>query len=353
MFKPSIKITRASSTRLSEVNFDKLPFGKIFTDHMLVADYEDGKWQNVEIIPFGNISVSPSISALHYGQAFFEGIKAFRQDNGNVAVFRPWKNAERFNKSASRLCAPELPQEIFLEGLKALVEIDKDWVPHNPEQSLYIRPFMFATEPNLGVHPSISYKFFILLCPIGAYFTKNLRVKIETHYTRSADGGMGYAKAAGNYAVSLLPATIAEKEGYDQIIWTDAKDHAYIEETGASNVMFVIDGKLVTPATKDTILDGVTRDSVIQLAKSWGITVEERKVSVTEVLEACEQGRLQEAYAVGTAAVMAPIAEIGYGDKLYTLPDPNKWTLAPKVLKTLEDIRKGRVEDTFGWNFIV
>lgn len=346
-----IKITKTTTSRLSQVDFSDLPFGKIFSDHMFVADYEDGEWKNFQIVPFGDLSFSPAISSLHYGQSFFEGLKAFRQQDGSIVTFRPYKNAERFNKSAERMCMPELPEEVFVKSIAALVEVDRDWVPSEAATSLYIRPFMFATDPYLGVAPSKTYKYMVMTCPVGAYFSKPLKVKIETKYSRSSEGGFGYAKAAGNYAGSLYPGVEALKEGFDQIIWTDAKDHAYIEELGAANVMFIIDGTLVTPSTRDTILKGVTRDTVLQLANKWGVPVDERRVSVAEIVEGLKTGRLTEAFGVGTAATVTAIATIGYEGVLYELPDLAKAEFAPKVLKTLTDMRYGDATDDFGWNY--
>ncbi|MEO5912326.1 MAG: branched-chain amino acid aminotransferase [Pelobium sp.] len=349
----AIKITKATSSKLAGVDFDHLPFGKTFSDHMLMADYADGQWKNFEILPFGEIGLSPAISALHYGQAFFEGLKAYRHADGEISIFRPDKNAIRFNKSAERMCMPSLPEELFLQAIAAVVDIDRNWVPDKENYSLYIRPFMFATDPFLGVTPSSTYKFMVLLGPTGPYFSKNLKVKIETEYTRASEGGFGYAKAAGNYGGSLLPAKKAMEEGFDQLIWTDAKSHEYIEELGAANMMFVINGKLLTPSTRDTILDGVTRDSVLQLAKDFGMEVEERRVSVKELLEAIENGTCSDAFGAGTAATLAQVAEIAHEGKTYTLPDPSKSEFASKMRKTLDDIKYGRVEDVKGWNYTV
>jgi len=346
-----IKITKTTASRLSQTNFSDLPFGKIFSDHMFVADYADGEWKNFEIVPYGDLTLSPAISSLHYGQTFFEGLKAFRQQNGDIVTFRPYKNAERFNKSAERMCMPHLPEDIFVKSIAALVDVDRDWVPSEPATSLYIRPFMFATDPYLGVAPSKTYKYMVLTCPVGAYFSKPLKVKIETKYSRSSEGGFGYAKAAGNYAGSLYPAMEALKEGFDQLIWTDAKDHAYIEELGAANVMFIIDGKLVTPSTRDTILKGVTRDTVLQLANKWGVPVVERRISVEEIIEGLKSGKLTEAFGVGTAATVTSIATIGYEGTLYDLPDVANSEFASKVLKTLTDMRYGLAPDDFGWNY--
>jgi branched-chain amino acid aminotransferase len=248
---------------------------------------------------------------------------------------------------------PALPEELFLQSIAAVVDIDRDWVPSKEGYTLYIRPFMFATDPYLGVAPSTTYKFMVLLCPTGPYFSGNLNVKIETEYTRSAEGGFGYAKAAGNYAGSLFPGKKATEQGFDQILWTDAKTHEYVEEMGAANAMFVIDGKLITPSTRDTILDGVTRDSIITLAKDWGMEVEERRISVAELVEAIEKGSCTDAFGAGTAATIASVAEIVHNGKTYVLPNPAESVFANKMRKTLDDIKYGRIEDSRNWNYIV
>ncbi|MBK0378023.1 branched-chain amino acid aminotransferase [Mucilaginibacter segetis] len=348
-----IKITKTNHSRLNETDFNNLPFGKTFSDHMLMADYADGEWKNFEILPYGPIELSPAISSLHYGQAFFEGIKAYKHADGKVTIFRPDKNAVRFNKSAERLCMPELPEEMFIQSIAALVDIDRDWIPGKANHALYIRPFMFATDPYLGVAPSSTYKYMVLIGPTGPYFSKALRVKIETHYTRAAEGGMGYAKAAGNYGSSMLPARKATEEGFDQLIWTDAKEHAFIEEMGAANAMFLLDGTLITAEAKDTILDGVTRDTVIALAKDWGIPVEERMVSVAEIIEGAKNGKLTDAFGAGTAATIAPVGSISYKGEEYFLNDPEKREFSNLVFKTLNAIKYGTEEDTHGWNYIV
>ncbi|MBD3750104.1 MAG: branched-chain amino acid aminotransferase [Sphingobacteriales bacterium] len=348
-----LKITKSTSSKLAGIDFEKLPFGKTFSDHMLMADYADGEWKNFEIVPYGEIGLSPAISALHYGQAFFEGLKAYKHADGKVSIFRPDRNAIRFNKSAERLCMPSLPEEIFCQCLAALVDVDKDWIPNKENYSLYIRPFMFATDPFLGVAPSTTYKFMVITGPTGPYFSKNLKVKIETEFTRASEGGFGYAKAAGNYGGTMLPAKKAMEQGFDQLIWTDAKNHEYIEEMGAANVMFVIDGKLVTPSTRDTILNGVTRASIIELAKDFGMEVEERRVSVKEVTEAINNGTCTDAFGAGTAATIAQVAEIVHEGKSYLLPDPSTSVFAAKIRKALDDIKYGRVEDLKGWNYMV
>ncbi len=349
----NIFITKTAKSRLAETDFDNLPFGKTFSDHMFMADYSDGEWKNFQILPFGEIGINPAISALHYGQTFFEGIKAYKHGNGKVSIFRPDKNSERFNLSAQRLCMPELPLETFLQSIATLVDLDRDWVPGKENHSLYIRPFMFATDPFLGVIPSTSYKYMVLTGPVGPYFSKNLKVKIETNYSRACDGGFGFAKAAGNYGGAMLPNLKATQEGFDQLIWTDSRDHAYIEELGAANVMFLMDGTLITPSTRDTILKGVTRDTVLTLARNWNVTIEERRISVDEIIAGIKQGRISDAFGVGTAATIAHIAEIGHNGALYTLPDPAKRVFSSKVLNTLNNLRYGRSADEFGWNYMV
>ena len=348
-----IKISKTTNSRLPQTDFDNLPFGKTFSDHMLVADYEDGEWKNFEILPYGPIAMSPAISALHYGQSFFEGLKAYKHQDGKVSIFRPDKNAERLNKSAERLCMPELPEDLFIQSMAALVDIDREWIPAQTNHALYIRPFMFATDPYLGVTPSKTYKYIVLTGPVGPYFSKPLRVKFETHYTRAAEGGFGYAKAAGNYGGTMLPAKKAVEEGFDQLIWTDAKEHLYAEEMGAANVMFVIDGTLVTPAIKDSILNGVTRDTILTLARDWGMPVEERKVAVAEVVEAAKNGKLNDAFGAGTAAVVAPVGSMVYQGEEFTLSDPSVREFSRKVLQTLDAIRYGQAPDPHGWNYIV
>ncbi|MDB5008828.1 MAG: branched-chain amino acid aminotransferase [Mucilaginibacter sp.] len=348
-----IKITKTNQSRLPETDFNNLPFGKTFSDHMFVADYADGEWKNFQIVPYGEIGLSPAISALHYGQAFFEGLKAYKHADGQVSVFRPDKNAIRFNKSAERLCMPALPEEVFIQSIAAVVDIDRDWVPAKANHSMYIRPFMFATDAYLGVAPSTTYKYMVLIGPTGPYFSKTLRVKIETYYTRSAEGGMGYAKSAGNYGGSMLPARKATEEGFDQLIWTDAKEHKYIEEMGAANVIFMLDGKLITPSTRDTILDGVTRDTVLTMAREWGIPVEERRVSVAEIIEGAKNGKLEDAFGAGTAATIAPVGSISFDGEEYFLSDPKTREFSQKVLRELDAIKYGDVTDTHGWNYTV
>nr|WP_068887814.1 branched-chain amino acid aminotransferase [Pedobacter panaciterrae] len=348
-----ITVTKTEQTRLTVTDFSQLPFGKVFSDHMFIAEYENGEWTNLQVLPYGPIPMSPAISALHYGQAIFEGMKAYRLADGKVSVFRADKNFERFNKSATRMAMPSIPHDIFMQGIAALIEIDNKWIPSQDGYSLYIRPVMFATDPYLGVKASDKYTFALLTTPTGPYYSKALKVKIETEFTRADEGGVGYAKTAGNYARSLYPFAEAQKEGFDQLIWTDAVSHEFIEEAGTANLIFVIDGKLVTPSVRSTVLDGVTRDTIIKLAKKAGIEVEERRVSVKEVIEGIENGRLTDAFAAGTAATVTPIGEIGYQGRVYTLTDPSTRTVSAGIAKTLNDIRYGLAPDEFGWNWIV
>ncbi len=348
----SIQIEQIENSRLGQVDFNNLIFGKIMSDHMFTADFVDGSWQNAKIVPYGNINLSPASSSLHYGQSIFEGIKAYKFGDGRVSIFRPDKNHARFNKSAARLEMPTVPEALFIGGLKKLIDTDRNWVPTTEDASLYIRPFMFATEPYLGVRASSIYKFMIITSPVGAYYNKPLRVKVETHFTRAAEGGVGFSKNAGNYALSLHPTRLAQEEGFDQLIWTDAKEHAFIEEAGTANLLFRIGDTLITPSS-ETILEGVTRLSIMDIARKWGLQVEARKVSVKELIEGIEKGIVSEAFAAGTAATLTPIAEIGYEGKVYKLSDPKTREFSNKVLHYLNDLRYGRIEDTFGWNTIV
>ncbi len=348
----SIRVEPTRQSRLSQVDFNNLKFGQIMSDHMLVAEYNHGQWVDVSIVPYGNLSISPSMSSLHYGQAIFEGIKGYKFADGTVSIFRPDKNWERFNKSAVRLQMPEVPEEIFMDGLKKLLDVDRDWVPSKEGTSLYIRPFMFATEAALGVHPSVSYKFLIITCPVGAYYSKPISLKVETYYTRAAEGGVGFSKNAGNYALSLYPTQLANDEGYDQIMWTDAKEHKYIEEAGTANLIFRIGDSIITPHG-DTILHGVTRRTIMELAEKWGYKAEQRKVSVQELIDGIKAGTVSEAFAAGTAATITHIDRIGYEGQDYHLPPVEGREFSNKVLDYLNQLRYGKIEDPFGWNFTI
>jgi branched-chain amino acid aminotransferase len=344
-----IHTQRIAASRIPEVDFDHLEFGKAFSDHMFAVDFHDGEWQNAQIVPYGDMVVSPANSALHYGQAIFEGMKAYRQANGGVALFRPYDNWARLNSSAERMCMPTISEELFMQGLLELLRLDSEWVPSAPGYSLYIRPFMFATDGFIGVRPSEKYRFMIFTCPVGLYFSKPLRVRFEQKYVRSAEGGAGYAKNAGNYGAAMYPTKLAQTEGYNQLIWTDASEHQYVEESGTMNAIFVIDGKVVTPALSTSILNGVTRRSVLQLALDMGLTVEERRVSSREVMEALAAGKLNEAFGVGTAATIAPIATIGYQGQDYDLPATDTKSFSSRVSAALDAIRTGQGADVHNW----
>lgn len=343
----SVKLTKKS--RLADQDVNKVPFGRVFTDHIFVAEYADGKWVKTYIEPYGNAPMSYAVSALHYGQTIFEGMKAFRNIKNEIRLFRPYENFKRLNKSALRMAMPEVPEEIFMGGISELLKIDKDWVPTDEFGSLYIRPFIIATDEAIGVRPAETYKFVIIMAPAGKYYTEPLKVLIESSYFRSVEGGVGFVKNGGNYGRSLYPTILAQKKGYQQVIWTDAKTHQYVEESGTMNLMFVIGNKVLTPGLEDTILAGITRDTVLKLARLWGYDVEERKVSIAEIIEAHANSTLKEAFGTGTAATIAHIISIGYKDKDYQLPAIEERKFSPRVDTTLRNIRKGHEADTFGW----
>ncbi len=347
-----IQIERAGSSRIGEVDFDNLPFGKYPTDHMLVCDYADGKWTAPKIIPYQNISLDPSAKIFHYGQSIFEGMKAYKDEQGRIFLFRPLENQKRLNISAKRLAMPELPEDYFMEGLTALLKLEKDWIPTTKDSSLYIRPFMFASGTGFHASPSDKYKFVIAFSPSGPYFGGKIKVLIEEKYARAANGGVGFAKAGGNYAGQFYPTSLAIERGYQQVIWTDDNTHEFIEEAGAMNIFIRIGDKLLTAPTNDRILDGVTRKSIIAVAQDMGIEVEVRKIHVGELIEAHEKGLLQEMFGAGTAAVISPISGFGYKEKDYMLPEPVK-PYADLLKKTITDIQYNRGEDKFNWRYEV
>ena len=344
-----IALERVANSRISEFDENNIQFAKVYSDHMFVAHYRGGQWQDMSIKPYGDLAISPANTTLHYGQSIFEGLKAYRAENGDVLVFRPQANAKRMIKSAERMCIPPVSEEMFMTSMTELLRLDKDWVPSKPGTSLYIRPVTFGMDPFIGIRPSDEYMFLIFTSPVGGYYSEPIKVRVETHYTRAAQGGVGAAKTAGNYAAALYPAMLAQKAGYNQLIWTDGISHEYIEESGTMNVAFMIDDKLVTAPAGDTILHGITRDSVLTLARDWGVEVEERRLAVKELIDALEAGRVKEAFGVGTAATIAPIKTIGHDGVDHQLPDVSEWELAPKVLKTLDEIKTGKIEDKFGW----
>ena len=346
-------ITKVKQSKLQDISLHNVPFGKYFSDHMLEVDYENGEWKTPSIKPYQALSLDPSLASLHYGQAIFEGIKAYKDANGNAAIFRPYDNFKRFNLSAQRMEMPVVPEEIFIEGMRKLIEIEKDWIPAEPNHSLYIRPFMFSTDEAIGVRPSDKYKFLIILSPTGPYYAKPMRIYVEEKYVRSVKGGYGNAKAAGNYAGSLKASSEANKQGYDQVLWMDAFEHKYVEECGTMNVFFIIGDKIITPGLGEgTILAGVTRDSTIAILKDMGHIVEERKLSIDEIMDAYKAGTLKEIFGTGTAATISFIKELKYKDFVMTF-EVEKWTIAPEVKVRMDAIKYGEVADTHNWMFKV
>jgi len=349
-----LKITRSQSSQLSSIDWNNLSFGQVFTDHMLMMDYRHNEWQQPEIVPFAPIPMHPATSALHYGQSIFEGMKAFKRSNGEVVVFRPTLNAQRFARSCVRMCMPPIDPDLFVDLVAKCVDIDREWIPQNKHHALYIRPFMFATDKAIGVRPSDTYKFMIFLSPVGAYYSQDVSIKIEEHYVRAAPGGIGRAKTAGNYAASMYPAMKGLQEGYHQLLWTDANEHKYIEEVGTMNICFVIDGILVTPSEdEDTILSGTTKRTIIELAHKWNFPVEERKISVQELVQAIENGHLQEAFGAGTAATIAPIAKFGFRNQQLSVPAPSSSSFSTKVANYLRAVKYGEIKDEDNWCYIL
>lgn len=349
-----IPVTRVKRSRIGEVDFDQLEFGKFISDHMLVCDYANGEWQQPQVVPFTNLSMSPSTLALHYGQTVFEGMKAFRMHDGRINVFRPGRHYDRFVRSLDRMCMAAPPREIFSEGLLKLIELDKAWVPKQSGYALYLRPFVYASEARFGVKVSDEYRFIVFTGPVPELFAKPIRLKVETGYIRASRGGTGFAKCGGNYGGAFYPTQEARKQGYDQVLWTNGReDDPCIEESGSMNIMFVIDNVLVTPSLSDSILDGVTRDSLLTLAADMGISVEERPVSVAELEKAFRAKTITEAFGAGTAAVVAPVQTIHINGIDFHLPQYSHENVLFKVKQKLERIRTGLEEDTKGWNTII
>lgn len=334
-------------------SFSNLQFGKIYTDHMFMMDYnEDQGWHDAKIVPYQPITLDPAATIFHYGQTIFEGLKAYVSGDGNVFLFRPEENIKRLNRSSSRMCIPEVDEELALEALKKLVEIDKGWIPNLDGTSLYIRPFIISTEPNLDVAPSSQYRFMIILSPVGAFYKEGMnpvKIAVEEEYVRAVRGGTGNAKTAGNYAGAMLVQKKRGAEGYSQVLWLDGKEKKYIEEVGSMNVFFKMNGEVVTPELSGSILEGITRKSVVELLNSWGVPVKERKISIDEVIEAHEKGQLEEAFGSGTAAVISPIGELSYKGKSYTLNGGSTGELSQKVYDTMTGIQTGKIDDPFGW----
>ena len=344
-----MKLSKRTESKINQYDLNNLPFGKVFTDHMFVMNYRDGQWHEGEIKPYESLALSPATMALHYGQAIFEGMKAELGPEGDVLMFRPELNARRFNRSADRLCMPAVPEETYIGAIKELVKIDRSWIPTSEGSSLYIRPFMFASSPYIGVKESEEYQFIIFCCPVGPYYSAPVNVFIEDTYARACQGGTGFAKAAGNYAGSLYPARLAKELGYDQILWTDAKNHEYVQEIGTMNVFFVIDGKYITPATNDNILEGTTRQTVIELLKAEGIEVEQRAVSVKELMEAFDAGKLDDAWGTGTAAAIIPIASLGNRELKMELKEVSERKHWQTLKENLISYKRGLQKDIYNW----
>lgn len=328
-------------------------FGTLFTDHMLAMDYSKEKgWHNFKIEPYAPFLIDPSACSLHYGQGVFEGLKAYKTADGKVQLFRPKDNFLRLNRSCEKVCMPKIDVDLLLNGLKELLQLEKDWIPDEEGTSLYIRPFMIATEPFLGVRPAIEYKLFIILSPVGAYYAEGLKpvsIMVEEYYVRAVKGGLGEAKTMANYAASLLAAEEAKNKGFSQVLWLDGVERKYIEEVGTMNIFFKIDGKVITPALNGSILPGITRDSVIKVLNEWGVPVEERRISIDEVIAASESGKLEEVFGTGTAAVISPVGKLAYGNKEVIINDYKEDSISLKLYDYITGLQYGRVKDTFNW----
>ncbi|MDO6470491.1 branched-chain amino acid aminotransferase [Maribacter sp. 1_MG-2023] len=347
-----ITIEKVKTSKIDQVDFNNLAFGSVFSDHMMVCTYKNGAWEMPTITPYQPITLDPSSKIFHYGQSIFEGMKAYKDENNDVYLFRPLENHKRFNISAERMCIPQIPEDYFMEGLTTLLNLDKDFIPTQEGSSLYIRPFMFASGNGFHASPADEYKFIIACAPSGAYFSGKVKVLIEEKYSRSANGGVGFAKAGGNYAGQFYPTQLAVAKGYNQVIWTDDTTHEYIEEAGAMNIFIRINDTLLTGPTSDRILDGITRKSILDIAKDQGIKTEVRKITVKEVVDAAKDGSLKEMFGAGTAAVISPIAGFGFRDTDYELPELEN-SYAQKLKKIITDIQYNKSEDKFGWRFKV
>lgn len=348
-----VKVERTSAPKQKPQDESKLGFGTIFTDHMLIIEYDEGQgWHDARIVPYGPIAMDPAAMCLHYGQEIFEGMKAYRGDDGSVYLFRPQENFKRLNSSCERMCIPQMDEKLLLESLKMLVELDSDWIPAAKDSSLYIRPFIIATEPKLGVKSSDSYLYMVLLSPSGPYYPSGLdpvKIYVEQNYVRTVRGGTGMVKTGGNYAASLKAQDEAHEQDYSQVLWLDGVERKYIEEVGAMNMFFVLGDEVVTPALLGSILPGITRKSVIEMLRSWGMKVSERRISIDEVAEAYKNGQLKEAFGTGTAAVISPVGELKNGDLVMTINDGKIGPVSQRLYDTLTAIQWGRAEDPFGW----
>lgn len=352
MLTAKMEIIKTAASRLDPALLEDPGFGRVFSDHMFSLEYSGGRWREPRIMPFGDIAVSPAVCSLHYGQTVFEGLKAFYGADGKINIFRPRKHHERLNRSSQRLCIPELSGELFMEGLTELIRLDNGWVPRKKGQSLYIRPFIFATDNLLGVKVSDSYRFLIITSPVGAYFKEGMNpVKLTTsgEYVRAVRGGLGAAKTPANYAASLLPAEEARKKGFTQVLYLDGVERRYIEEVGAMNIFFLLDGELATPALEGSVLAGVTRDSVIELAREWGVKVAERRISIDEVFGLASEGKVREVFGAGTAAVISPVGEIWHNGERIVINDNKIGQFSKKLYDHITAIQYGEIEDRFGW----
>lgn len=351
---PDIRIERTATPKIKPNADNPLAFGTIFTDHMFMMDYEEGKgWMNARIIPYQPLCLEPSAMVFHYGQTMFEGMKAYQTEDGRTLLFRPDKNIQRANKSNVRLCIPEIPEDYFMAGLKALVKLEEDWIPRKPGTSLYIRPFVIATEPYLGVRESRTYQFIIILSPVGAYYSGGLdpvKIWIEDEYVRAVRGGIGEAKTGGNYVASLKSQVKAHDAGYSQVLWLDGVERKYIEEVGAMNIFFKINGTVVTPKLNGSILPGVTRDSVLALCREWQIPVEERQISVDEVVRAAKTGTLEECFGTGTAAVISPVGELRFEEDVMEIGKGQIGPVSQKIYDTITGIQTGKLAGPSGWS---
>ncbi len=349
----NIHITRTEKSRISEVDFHNIPFGHTFSDHLFVADYIDGEWKNCEIKPFENLQLSPANMTLHYGQAIFEGMKAHRAEDGRILIFRPEKHAERMVNSAYRMGMPEFPAELFLQAIDALVAVDAAWIPDLPGTSLYIRPFIFAADEFLGVRPSETYKFVIIAGPAGAYYNEPVKLWASDKYVRAFAGGTGEAKAAGNYAATLLPVKQIRAQGYHQLLWLDGVEHKYIHECGTMNMFFVVGDTVLTPELNGMILPGVTRNSILTILKEKNIKHEVRNITIEEIATAYKNGELNEVFGAGTAAVVQHVSHIKYGDLIMELPAPEARLISNMLYDTIMGLRTGKINDTHNWTHTV
>ncbi len=349
-----IRVQETQASRIGDVDFDNIKFGRIFSDHQFIAEYSDGEWKNPRVVPYGDIQISPAMSAIHYGQSIFEGMKAYKNAQGEAQLFRPEENWKRLNRSAKRMGMPELPRDYFMDGLTALLEQDKEWIPTKSGSSLYLRPFMFATDDFIGVRPSDTYLFMIFSCPVNAYYNEPLKVRTEPKHIRAAEGGVGSAKCAGNYGAVMEPTRIAQAEGYNQIMWLDSHERRFLEETGTTNLFVRIGDVLHTPSLeKGTILEGITRDSIITLVKHWGLEVQERSIPIDELFAAHQAGTLKEVFASGTAATVAAIEVISHEGERIELPSSEGWEYFNRIKQQMTAIKMGETEDPFGWVYKV